>query len=192
VIVLDTNVVSEVFKPTPELRVLEWWAGQPRASRFITTVTLDHEAADDFADIAARRGEAGRPISQLDAMVAAMTRSRDASLATRNPKDCEGCGIEASKSSILGRIEAGYAQFARAAPNAQKSPPERRRIEGQSRSPSPARVLIFAVPVHSSAFFKDLNREVRTIPDDLAKVPAIGRRHGIEFMPAHAAGLQEK
>ena len=51
-------------------------------------------------------------------------------------------------------------------------------------SSSPARVLIFAVPAHSSAFFEDLNREVRTVPDDLAKVPAIGQRHGIEFMPA--------
>lgn len=49
-------------------------------------------------------------------------------------------------------------------------------------SPSPARVLIFAVPAHSSAFFEDVNREVRTVPGDLAKVPAIGKRHGIEFM----------
>ena len=49
-------------------------------------------------------------------------------------------------------------------------------------SPSPARVLIFAVPAHSSAFFEDVHREVQT-PDDLAKVPAIGQRHGIEFMP---------
>ena len=49
-------------------------------------------------------------------------------------------------------------------------------------SPSPTRVLIFAVPAHSSAFFEDVNREVRTVPDDLAKVPAIGQRHGIEFM----------
>jgi hypothetical protein len=53
-------------------------------------------------------------------------------------------------------------------------------------------VLIFAVPAHSSEFFKDVNREVRTIPDDLAKVPAIGRRHGIEFLPAPTpAGPQE-
>jgi quercetin dioxygenase-like cupin family protein len=51
-------------------------------------------------------------------------------------------------------------------------------------SPSPARVLIFAVPAHSSAFFEDVNREVRKVPDDLAKVPAIGKRHGIEFMPS--------
>jgi quercetin dioxygenase-like cupin family protein len=51
-------------------------------------------------------------------------------------------------------------------------------------SPSPARVLIFAAPAHSSAFFLDVNREVRAIPDDLSKVPAIGQRHGIEFMPS--------
>jgi mannose-6-phosphate isomerase-like protein (cupin superfamily) len=49
-------------------------------------------------------------------------------------------------------------------------------------SPSPARVLIFAAPAHSSAFFEDVNREVRKLPDDLAAIPAIGRRHGIEFI----------
>ena len=48
----------------------------------------------------------------------------------------------------------------------------------------PARVLIFAAPAHSSAFFKDVNREVRIVPEDLTKVPEIGQRHGIEFMPA--------
>ena len=50
-------------------------------------------------------------------------------------------------------------------------------------SQAPAHVLIFAAPAHSSAFFKDVNREVVRIPDDLAKVPAIGKRHGIDFMP---------
>ena len=56
-------------------------------------------------------------------------------------------------------------------------------------SPSPARVLIFAAPAHSSAFFKEVNREVRKFPDDLAKVPSIGQRHGIEFMPASGRAL---
>jgi quercetin dioxygenase-like cupin family protein len=51
-------------------------------------------------------------------------------------------------------------------------------------SETPARVLIFAVPAHSSAFFREVNREVRTIPGDLSKVPTIGRRHGIEFLNA--------
>jgi hypothetical protein len=50
-------------------------------------------------------------------------------------------------------------------------------------SPSPGRVLVFAAPAHSSAFFEDVNRELRSISDDLSKVPAIGQRHGIEFMP---------
>jgi mannose-6-phosphate isomerase-like protein (cupin superfamily) len=57
-------------------------------------------------------------------------------------------------------------------------------------SPSPARVLIFAAPAHSSAFFEEVNREVRRVPDDLAKVPVIGRRHGIEFMPARPSDKQ--
>lgn len=48
------------------------------------------------------------------------------------------------------------------------------------------RALIFAVPAHSSEFFKEVNREVHRIPEDLAKVPAIGGRHGIEFLPARA------
>lgn len=53
-------------------------------------------------------------------------------------------------------------------------------------SQSPAHVLIFAAPAHSSAFFKDVNREVVRIPDDLPKISAIGQRHGIEFMPPSA------
>ena len=51
-------------------------------------------------------------------------------------------------------------------------------------SNSPARVLIFAAPAHGSEFFRELNDEVRSVPDDLAKIPDIGRKHGIEFMPA--------
>jgi predicted nucleic acid-binding protein len=34
------------------------------------------------------------PISQFDAMIVAMARSRGASLATRNAKDFEGCGVD--------------------------------------------------------------------------------------------------
>jgi mannose-6-phosphate isomerase-like protein (cupin superfamily) len=54
-------------------------------------------------------------------------------------------------------------------------------------SASPARVLIFAAPAHGSEFFEELNNEVRDIPEDLAKIPEIGERHGIEFMPAPVA-----
>lgn len=51
-------------------------------------------------------------------------------------------------------------------------------------SDRPARVLIFAAPAHGSEFFHELNARVRTIPDDLPKIPEIGRQHGIEFVPA--------
>lgn len=50
---------------------------------------------DMYAEIAAARRMAGRPISQVDAMIAAMARSRGgASLATRNLQDFAGCGID--------------------------------------------------------------------------------------------------
>lgn len=53
-------------------------------------------------------------------------------------------------------------------------------------SSAPARVLIFASPAHGSEFFEEVNNEVRNLPDDLAKIPQIGQRHGIEFMPKKA------
>ena len=51
-------------------------------------------------------------------------------------------------------------------------------------SDSPARVLIFAAPAHGSEFFRELNSKIRTLPDDASKIPEIGERHGIHFMPA--------
>jgi len=51
-------------------------------------------------------------------------------------------------------------------------------------SASPARVLIFAAPAHGSEFFRELNEEVRSLPEDESKIPKIGERHGIHFMPA--------
>src|ERR1700685_2609219 len=131
-ILLDTNVISEVLRPVPEPSVLDWLENQPRASLFITTVTrgeilygirlladgtrrrglweaakkifdadfadqvlsFDSDAADMYADIAASRRTAGKPISQFDAMIVAMARSRGAGLATRNAKDFEDCGVD--------------------------------------------------------------------------------------------------
>jgi predicted nucleic acid-binding protein len=55
---------------------------------------FDSDAADMYADIAASRRAAGKPISQFDAMIVAMARSRGASLATRNAKDFDGCGVD--------------------------------------------------------------------------------------------------
>ena len=61
----------------------------------------------------------------------------------------------------------------------------RKTVHGfKGASPTPARVLIFAAPAHGSEFFEELSDEVRVVPQDLAKVPEIGSRHGIEFMSA--------
>ena len=49
-------------------------------------------------------------------------------------------------------------------------------------SEQPARVLIFAAPAHGSEFFNELSSEVRNLPQDASKIPAIGERHGIHFM----------
>lgn len=131
-IVLDTNVLSEVLRPAPDDRPLSWLAAQPRLALFTTTVTraellygaqllpnghrkaallaairqifsldmagqvlgFDNGAADHYAEIAAVRKNCGKPISQFDAMIAAMAKSRGARLATRNVKDFVGCDIE--------------------------------------------------------------------------------------------------
>ncbi len=78
-IVLDTNVLAEAFRPSPSVMVMEWLAGR-RKARLAT----------------ARAGGAcvlGRPISQFDAMIAAVASSHRAVLATRNVGDFEHCGL---------------------------------------------------------------------------------------------------
>jgi hypothetical protein len=50
-------------------------------------------------------------------------------------------------------------------------------------SDHPARMLILDVPAHPEGFFRDVEREVRDLPRDLPKVPEIGDRHGIHFLP---------
>ena len=47
----------------------------------------------------------------------------------------------------------------------------------------PARVLVLDAPATAEAFFRDASREVKNIPQDLAKVPEIGLRHNIQFRP---------
>ncbi len=54
---------------------------------------FDETAARAFPEVAAARRAQGRPISDLDAQIAAIARSRDAVLATRNIADFEGCGL---------------------------------------------------------------------------------------------------
>lgn len=54
-------------------------------------------------------------------------------------------------------------------------------------SSDPARVLIFAAPAHGSEFFHELSKEIRSLPEDAQKMPEIGERHGIHFMPPVSA-----
>jgi len=131
-IVLDTNIVSELMRADPAERVVHWLASRHAASLCTTAITeaeilvgvqlmpkgkrrdaIEQEAQDTFdkdlggrvlpfdgdaarmyARIVAARRRSGRPISQADAQIAAIARSRGFELATRNIRDFEGCGIE--------------------------------------------------------------------------------------------------
>jgi len=54
---------------------------------------FDGDAARAFARIAAGRQRLGQPISQFDAMIAAVARCHRATVATRNTSDFEQCGV---------------------------------------------------------------------------------------------------
>lgn len=134
-IVLDTSVISELFKPAPEPAVMDWVGNLAGDVLFTTSITrgellfglycmlkgrrrnnlllgltrlfeqrlvghvLDYDsaAADAHAELAAARRARGRgrgrASSQSDAMIAGIVRSRGATLATRNVRDFEDCGI---------------------------------------------------------------------------------------------------
>ena len=131
-IILDTNILSEIMRSEPSEKVMEWLRVQPVLSLYITTITqteilygiallpggerrtnlhktaiamfredfngrilpFDPAAAEKFAEIASNRQHAGQPISQFDAQIAAIARSRGAGVATRNDRNFLNCGIE--------------------------------------------------------------------------------------------------
>jgi predicted nucleic acid-binding protein len=57
------------------------------------TLPFDEDAARAFSEIAAGRRGKRRPMAEFDAQIAAIARSRGATLATRNTADFEDCGI---------------------------------------------------------------------------------------------------
>lgn len=131
-IILDTNVLSEMLTPSPSPAVESWLAVQPPTSIFITTVTkaellygvailpegrrksalhaaiksifseefsgrilpFDDDASEHYANIASHRRSIGKPISQLDAQIAAIAASCGAKLSTRNVADFEETGVD--------------------------------------------------------------------------------------------------
>lgn len=130
-IVLDTNVLSELMRPRPAAQVVRWVEGQPSIELFTTAISeaeilcdiellprgrrrdgllaaaesmfaedfsgrvlpFDSSAARAFFSIAARRRAVGKPISHADAQIAAIVQLNNATLATRNVRDFDACGI---------------------------------------------------------------------------------------------------
>lgn len=130
-IVLDTNVFSELMRPSRADPVASWARGHPRRTLYITALTVaetlrgidrvptgrrrtaledgadgllaafhgqvlpfDYDAAFAYADVVDVRVRNGRPISEVDAQIASICRTRSAPLATRNTKDFELTGVE--------------------------------------------------------------------------------------------------
>ena len=130
-IVLDTNVLSELLRPRPDPLVETWLASRDASMLFFTTVgeaelrhgiallpagrrrqalgdavdaildqdlrdrilPFDRAAALAYAQIAAIRRAAGRPISQFDCQIVAIASAHGAAVATRNVADYLGCGV---------------------------------------------------------------------------------------------------
>ena len=130
-IILDTNVVSELMKAKPSQAVLAWIAHGDSSGYCTTSITqaeilhgvkllpagrrrraiesaaeamfatdfagrvlpFDSPAARSYAELVSDRRRRGRPISQFDAQIASIARVAGATLATRNVRDFEHCGI---------------------------------------------------------------------------------------------------
>ena len=131
-IVLDTNVVSELARKKPDAAVVAWLDAQPSAEVATTAITLaellyglarlprgrrreqiavaiaglvdddldgrvlafGEDCAERYALIVTARERRGRPISVLDAQIAAICTTQGARLATRNTRDFEHTGVE--------------------------------------------------------------------------------------------------
>ncbi|HAK47009.1 MAG TPA: VapC toxin family PIN domain ribonuclease [Spirochaeta sp.] len=131
-IVLDTNILSEVMRAKPEKLVVDWLDSLPGDEFLLPSITVaeilygieampegkrkvdyfssveklfnivfknkvlafDGHAAVEYAGIVARRERKEQPVSMADAMIAAICRSRNLVLATRNIKDFTDTGIE--------------------------------------------------------------------------------------------------
>ena len=87
-VVLDTNVISEIFRPSPEASVVDWLAS------LTGEVAITSVAAEHYAQVVAHRRDAGRPIGGMDALIAAITRQNGAALATRDIAGFAELGID--------------------------------------------------------------------------------------------------
>jgi predicted nucleic acid-binding protein len=130
-ILLDTNVISELMRETPDMSVALWISARKPMHFGVTTIsiaeimrglerlpkgkrrstlktnfdsfvnqafgnrvfTFDEEAAHLYGMVAMKREKAGLHAEPVDMMIAAVAVSLKASIATRNIKDFEGCGV---------------------------------------------------------------------------------------------------
>ncbi|MYE12913.1 MAG: type II toxin-antitoxin system VapC family toxin [Gammaproteobacteria bacterium] len=131
-VLLDTNVVSELLRPSPNPTVERWVAGHEAADLCFSAVgeaelrygvallragrrrdalagaveailredfedrllPFDSRAAREYANIAASRRIAGRPVAPGNCQIAAIARSRGLTVATRNVRDFADMEIE--------------------------------------------------------------------------------------------------
>ncbi len=130
-IVVDTNVVSELMRAAPSPVVAAWVRARSATELYTTSITLaeigygierlpdarrkdmlkttaddvfarfveqvlpfDAAAAVEYAGVVGQRDRAGMPIDGFDAQIAAICRTRDAALASRNVKDFDDTGID--------------------------------------------------------------------------------------------------
>jgi predicted nucleic acid-binding protein len=131
-IVLDTNVISELMRAQPAAAVVHWVNARAATNLYLTSLTqaevlygirllpkgkrreaisdaaeqmfesdfrgrilaFGPAAASAYAQVAAERRGAGRPIAASDAQIAAIVLANEAELATRNVDDFAGCGID--------------------------------------------------------------------------------------------------
>lgn len=131
-ILLDTNIISELMKTTPHPSVLAWINQQLNDTLFICSITVAEisyglkvlptgqrqklletrfeqfttqafyerilsfttVAAQLYGEIMGYRKTLGRPLSILDGQIAAIALANNMTVATRNIKDFNDCGLE--------------------------------------------------------------------------------------------------
>jgi predicted nucleic acid-binding protein len=131
-IILDTNVVSELIRRQPDAAVVAWLDAQPSGDVATTAITVAEllygvarlprgrrkeqlaqaisdlvhddlrgrvhpfaaDSAERYAMIVSARERLGRPISVLDAQIAAICDTHGAHLATRNTRDFIHTGVD--------------------------------------------------------------------------------------------------
>lgn len=130
-ILVDTNIVSELMRAEPAPQVLRWLDAQPAEVLTLSAITVaelvfgleqlpqghrrsqlqnalleqielnfpdkvlafDHAAAFRYGRLAADLRRRGISIGQSDAIIAAIALHHDATLATRNVRHFEPCGV---------------------------------------------------------------------------------------------------